>query len=107
MAEYLVTIAASDKRNLSVSEEQECLTGYQKWAAEIGDKHVIARRLALTDGKLLPPTNGVITDGPFVEAKELIAGIIILEADSLEHASEIALSCPLRKYFQLFVKEVN
>ena len=31
-----------------------------------------------------------ITDGPFTESKELIAGFALLEADSLEHAIEQA-----------------
>lgn len=31
-----------------------------------------------------------VTDGPFTESKELIAGFALLEADSLEHAIEQA-----------------
>ncbi len=38
-------------------------------------------------------SNTIVTDGPFVETKELIGGLAILQANSKEHAIE------LTKYF--------
>lgn len=35
-----------------------------------------------------------VTDGPFIEAKEVIAGFFILEARDLDHALEIAKRNP-------------
>jgi hypothetical protein len=35
-----------------------------------------------------------VTDGPFAESKEAIAGFFIIRADSLEQAVEIADGCP-------------
>jgi hypothetical protein len=46
----------------------------------------------LGEGKLV--TAGPITDGPYVEVKELIGGYMIVSADSLEEAIEIARQCP-------------
>ena len=34
------------------------------------------------------------TDGPFVEAKEVVGGFMIVEADSLEQAIEVARESP-------------
>jgi hypothetical protein len=54
-------------------------------------------------------TKVTVTDGPFTEAKELIAGFAILQADSKEHAVEIAKrflevagggECELRRIFE-------
>lgn len=39
-------------------------------------------RLKLTDGKF------TVTDGPFIELKELTAGFAVIQADSLEEAIE-------------------
>ena len=36
-----------------------------------------------------------MVDGPFVETKEAVGGIFVIEADSLEHATEIARDCPV------------
>ena len=38
----------------------------------------------------------VVTDGPFVETKELLGGFVILEADSLDDALAIASEWPSR-----------
>jgi len=35
-----------------------------------------------------------ITDGPFVESKEMVAGFYLLEADSLEDATQLAAQIP-------------
>lgn len=50
---------------------------------------------ALTDPKTwktLIPTGGKpkITDGPYVEAKEMIGGVIIIEAENIDEAVKIA-----------------
>jgi hypothetical protein len=37
----------------------------------------------------------LITDGPFVEAKEAIAGVFVLEARDLDHAIELAKLTPI------------
>jgi hypothetical protein len=36
----------------------------------------------------------VVTDGPFVEAKEIVGGFTIIQADTIDAAAEIAKSCP-------------
>jgi hypothetical protein len=37
----------------------------------------------------------VLTDGPFVETKEALAGLIVLEARDLDHAIELARLTPI------------
>lgn len=39
-----------------------------------------------------------VTDGPFAETKEQLGGILILEADSMEHAVELMSKHPGVKY---------
>ncbi len=51
------------------------------------------------DGKILANRN-VVTDGPFAESKEAIAGFFIIQADSLEQAVEIAKGCPGLEFSQ-------
>ena len=46
----------------------------------------------LGGGKLV--TTAGVTDGPFVETKEGIGGFMIVSAESLEEAVEIARGCP-------------
>ena len=39
--------------------------------------------------------NNVVTDGPFAEAKDLVAGFMIIEARDLGQAVELASGCPM------------
>jgi hypothetical protein len=47
-----------------------------------------ARRIRSRDGETR------VLDGPFVEAKEVIAGWMVIEADSLDDAVKIGSACP-------------
>lgn len=49
-------------------------------------------RLAM-EGKVLKG-GGIITDGPFVEIREMLGGLIVVKADSLEDATTLAHGCP-------------
>lgn len=105
MKEFLISIIAPEKQALSASDEAQCMSDYGKWAMQLGELHVLGKRLSLNEGALLPKKDSIITDGPFIESKELIAGIVIIKADDLVEAQKIASSCPLNAYFHLFVKE--
>ncbi len=49
-------------------------------------------RLAL-EGKVLKQ-GGVITDGPFMEIREMLGSFLIVKATSLEEATTLAHGCP-------------
>ena len=38
---------------------------------------------------------GVVTDGPFIETKEVLAGVFVIEARDLDHALAIATLTPI------------
>ena len=47
------------------------------------------------EGKVVRSVRGAsVTDGPFAEAKEILGGYVIVEADNLSQAAEIAKGCP-------------
>ena len=50
-------------------------------------------------GKILGGGN-TVTDGPFAESKEAIAGFFIIQADCPEEAVEIAKGCPGLEFSQ-------
>lgn len=56
-------------------------------------RFIPGKRLA-PQGKVLK-AGGVITDGPFVEIKEQLAGFICVTAESLEEATTLAHGCPI------------
>jgi hypothetical protein len=47
-----------------------------------------------------------ITDGPFAEGKEHLAGYYLLECDSIERATEIATCDPSARFFAVEVRPI-
>lgn len=47
------------------------------------------------EGKLVRGPNPIISDGPFVETKDLVLGFMIVEARDLAQAAELARACPI------------
>ena len=46
------------------------------------------------DGNVVKP-NAIVTNGPYVEIKESIGGYTIIQADSLDEATELSKGCPI------------
>ena len=57
-------------------------------------------------GKVLTTTG--VTDGPFAEAKEVIGGYMVVAAESIEGALEVARECPgvVRRGSSVEVREI-
>jgi hypothetical protein len=74
---------------------QESIKQWQDWIGGIAaqGKFVSTNQLGFS-GKTLKP-NGVVTDGPYAEVKEIVGGYIIVKANSLEEAIELAKGCPI------------
>lgn len=47
------------------------------------------------EGRVVRGPEVSVTDGPYVEAKDLVLGFIVVEARDLEHAAELARGCPM------------
>ena len=46
------------------------------------------------EGKVVD-AEGTVTDGPFAEAKDLVGGFSLVEAETLARAAELARGCPI------------
>jgi hypothetical protein len=80
---------------VSPKDMQELSKRWNDWAVSIEDQgKMISRgpRLA-NEGRVLK-SGGVITDGPFVEIKEILGSFILVKAENLEEATTLAHGCP-------------
>ena len=50
-----------------------------------------------TTGKVVRGPSAVVTDGPFVEVKDLLLGFMVIEARDIEQAVELAKGCPINQ----------
>lgn len=75
----------------SPAQMQEMYAKFNAWKEKFQD-NIVDMGGKLGSGKVVT-TEGA-TDGPFVEAKEVIGGYMIVSAESMEKAIEVARACP-------------
>jgi hypothetical protein len=97
MAKYMLILGGADidKRSGSPSFGP-ILVKYEAWVRELMEqkRFVSANKLRDQGGARLTVRGGEVVDGPFVEAKEAVGGVFVIEAESLEEATKIARGCP-------------
>ena len=90
---------------------KELVTAMRKYDQDMRNAGVLLAAEGLhptSKGKRLRMTGGkrVITDGPFAEAKEVIAGFWMIQAKSMEEALEWAKRCPLPEHGLIEIRQV-
>ncbi|MEY4544710.1 MAG: hypothetical protein RL685_905 [Pseudomonadota bacterium] len=89
----LIQRSAPGKREApSPAQMQEMYAAFSAW------KEKFAANILDMGGKLKPGgkllTASGATDGPFMEAKEIVGGYMVVTAESYEQALEVARECP-------------
>lgn len=84
-----------DYSSASPKEMQELSKKWEAWWKNIDSQGKLASRgpRLANEGKVLK-TGGVITDGPFVEIREILGSFIIVKAENLDEATTLAHGCP-------------
>jgi hypothetical protein len=74
---------------------QKIMSDFDSWNAQMiaDDRLIASASLQGGEGKVLRYGN-IVSDGPYSEAKEAVAGLLLIQARDLEHAVEIAAGCP-------------
>lgn len=80
--------------HMSPDELQQVLIDYKAWVAELGDHYVGGQRLEDSGSLLKSKEEPILTDGPFLEPKEIIAGFMVIKASNQEEANQLAMACP-------------
>lgn len=84
------TMASPTPEQLEVYMKQ-----YHDWVGGIAAQNKFSGGTGLsTEGRVLKP-NHVITDGPYAEIKETLAGFIVIKAKDFDEAVSLAKDCPM------------
>ena len=97
MDEYLILMRLdllTKEAQPSPEQMQVYMNMYQDWVETISaqDKFIGGKGLS-TEGRVIK--SGVITDGPYAETKESLAGYIMIKAKDFDDAVTIAKKCPI------------
>jgi hypothetical protein len=101
MEKYMLIFRNSERteddfQNLSPEALQAELDKWGQWIGGIAAQGKMIATDALDNkGKIVKGSKHVVTDGPFIESKELVSGYLILSAESLDEAVELSKGCPI------------
>ncbi|HUI31866.1 MAG TPA: YciI family protein [Candidatus Acidoferrales bacterium] len=98
MKEYLLLFRGGYDRIVQQSPKEflSHMEKWKKWMKDLESKEnfVIAQPLT-QGGKKVAGKNKAVTDGPFMEGKEIVGGYLICKAYTYEGAIQIANGCPV------------
>ncbi|HTV24654.1 MAG TPA: YciI family protein [Polyangiaceae bacterium] len=80
----------------SPEQLQAMFAAWTAWKTKFDDEIIdMGDALKATGGAVYKA--GIVTDGPFIEAKEIMGGYSIVQTASLARAVEIAKACPMNE----------
>jgi hypothetical protein len=98
MAKFLFVYRNSIESYSSMSPEemQQILQKWQTWIADgLKKGWMLDAGDALKKEGRVVGAKKVVSDGPFIEVKEMVGGFSIVQADTLDDAAELAKGCPI------------
>src|SRR5438105_1672441 len=69
---------------------------WMQWMKSLGEKGILVGGEPLhPTGKQVKGSKKVVSDGPFIEAKEIVGGYLMVNAKDINEAVEISKGCPI------------
>ena len=87
--------------SVSLTELEAHLGRWRAWTNKLlaDGKLVTAQPLTYpAEGTVIRGTDKLVTDGPYAETKDLVSGIVVVEAASLAEATVLAKGCPILEH---------
>lgn len=98
MKEFMFIFRGPRPEGIHFPTPEETQAATQKWIDWVGQLMAQGRWIngnPFTEkGKTIQGKKPLMTDGPFAEGKEYLGGYLVLKAESLEEASELAYGFP-------------
>ena len=109
---YAMIIIESDEEGEAPTDTRREFDSLVRWWADLRSRGKI-----IASAKLGPPHTGttvswrglvpIVTDGPYVEAKESVGGFALLDVETKAEAMEIAGAWPARVGYRIEVRPVE
>ncbi|HEX8617881.1 MAG TPA: YciI family protein [Thermoanaerobaculia bacterium] len=98
--------AGSFPADMSPEEMQEIFERYGAWMQKV---RATGEKLHDREGRVMVrKDSGVaVTDGPYAEAKEVIGGYFIIEADDYETAARLSEDCPHLEFGSIEIRRIE
>ena len=108
MNQFLIIVRGSDHSTSSPEQIQKRMALFGEWMEKVlAGRYVGGAPLEDTDARFLISKNEILTDGPFMESKEMISGYVIINANDIQEATELTKQCPLLGQFHLELRRLK
>ena len=97
MSQFVFLYRGAD-RSGSPQEMQQVVQKWMAWLKELEQKgHMkdIGHPLDSTGKVVKGKQKKIVTDGPYAETKDVVAGYTLIEAKDLAEATELSMGCPV------------
>ena len=101
MKEYLLLFRGGNSSMAAQSpeEKQDHMQKWMQWMGDLAKDSLLVGAQPLNGtGRQVTGKSKVISDGPFIEGKEMVGGYLICKAESYEGAVGISKNCPILEF---------
>lgn len=97
MKRFLLLIREDLRRTelLTPEQMQQEIRVMVKWVEELTKTGNFIQGDPLENEMRLATSKKIVSDGPYIEAKEGVTGFTLVKAESIDQAAELAMACPL------------
>lgn len=109
MEEFMFIVKGYDYAGVSPEIMEKRMMAYLPWKEKMirEGRYKAGQPLEPGSGRLLVDAKTVVTDGPFLEGKEIIGGYVIVLAKDYDQAVSDAKECPLLQHCRLEVRKLG
>ena len=97
--------------DLSPDQIQAIIQRYVEWRKKVqqNGRTVEGHKLTDGEGRVMTAAAGSarVTDGPYAEAREVIGGLFIVDAQNYEEVVELSKDCPHLDFGTIEIREVQ
>lgn len=96
MEKYLYIFRGGERNDQSPEQMQANMQKWGMWMKALAEKgNLVGGEPLEKEGRQVNGKQKMVTDGPFMEGKEAVGGYLIVNANSLNEATELAKGCPI------------
>ncbi|WP_299223448.1 YciI family protein [uncultured Psychroserpens sp.] len=109
MKEYLLLIHGTGYPDEASHEVLNThIEKYLAWVEKLSasDQYIKGARLENSGHAVINDGERIVSDGPYLESKEIVGGYVLIRAHSLNDAISLAQDCPLSKDFVISVRSM-
>ena len=108
MPQFLILLRDADwnPESLSPEEIQAIMKRYRAWVDRVAGK---GHKLRDGEGRVLVRNDSgiAVTDGPYAEAKEVLGGYLVVDADSYDDVIRSCESSPHLDYGSIEIRQIE